>query len=108
MTVSFKTIGASLGLFASGVAIVAAVEAPAKASNMCFSEGPVTVCVESVAFTPNGFDTLTVRGPGINEKMNIQCRNYRVADWNSYGNLSQSMADSFAADFCSGRGTTGR
>ena len=107
MTVSFKTIGASLGLFASGVAIVAAVEAPAKAS-MCFSEGPVTVCVESVAFTTSGYDTLTVRGPGINEKMNIQCRNYRVSDWNSYGNLSQSQADEFAAEFCSGRGTTGQ
>lgn len=116
MTVSFKTIGASLGIFASGVAIVAAVEAPAKAQNMCFTEqdslGKLEFCVKNIAFERGGYDSFTIRGfyngKSVRETMNVSCNNGYVSDWNSRGTLTQREAEMVASEFCSGRGTTGQ
>lgn len=96
----------SLAPLAAAMAVGLAT--PAQANDMCFYEDGFQVCITNLALTTGGFDSLTVRGPGVNEKMNIQCRDSRVTDWNSYGNMSQSDAHEAAVEFCSGRGTTGR
>ena len=115
MTVSFKTIGASLGIFASGVAIVCGVEAPAKASGMCMTErdhrGSLEFCVKDITFQRGGYDTFTIRGnydgKRVNETMSVSCSNGYVSDWNSRGTLTQDEAEVAAAGYCEGRGTTG-
>ena len=116
MTVSFKTIGASIGLFFSGVAIVGAVEAPkANAQNMCMTEsdhrGHLEFCVKDISFQRGGYDTFTIRGQydgkRVNETMSVSCSNGYVSDWNSRGTLTQAEAEEAASAFCEGRGTTG-
>ena len=78
-----------------------------EAHAMCVNEGPIRVCVTNIAVTPGQFDSFSIVGPGINEKMNVMCHGGRVVDWNSYGNLSEAQANEAAVEFCSGRGTTG-
>ena len=100
---NIKTIAALT--FAVTPLFIGAAAQEAKA--MCFNEEGVTVCVTNIALQPGGFDSFTVRGYGINEKMNVQCHAGRVVDWNSYGNMSKGEATEAATEFCSGRGTTG-
>ena len=115
MTVSFKTLGASLGILFSGAAIVAAVEAPANAQNLCHretnSQGSINFCLTSFASVPGGFDTITLNGQMggkvVRETMNIACVNGLTTDWNSKGTLTEAEADVTARGYCEGRGTTG-
>lgn len=117
MTVSFKTIGASIGLFFSGVAIVGAVEAPkANAFGMCHTEqdanGRIEFCLTNLATTYGGFDTIKwtgfYGGETVRETTNVACINGQVKDWNSRGSVDQDVVDAFAEGYCEGRGTTGR
>ena len=100
---NLKTL-AALTVAATGMIVGGNVQ-PAQA--MCITDSGYQFCLTNLALQPGQFDSFTVTGPGVNEKMNVMCHGGRVVDWNSYGNLSESHAHEAATEFCSGRGTTG-
>ena len=108
------TIAAATAVLGAGVY---AQPAQALQTGICFDhkdqESDLSICIESMAFKPSGFDVFKIRGfqQGIgliNEEMKVQCKNSSVTSWNSSGNLNEPDAAEIAKDFCLGRETTGR
>ena len=82
--------------------IIGGAQMPAQAQQFCdYFEG------HQLCATPGvGQDHITIRGSIYRESGTVSCRNYRVTDWSSNGNMTQAEANEFFTAYCSGRGNT--
>ena len=89
-------------VLATSAAALSITAAPAQAQQYCdYIEGHQLCATAGI-----GQDHIVITGPQYRESGTVTCRNYRVTDWSSNGNMSQYEADEFFTSYCSGRGNT--